>query len=360
MAVILLAVGVPLADLGLTLVRPSSDPTSVRTVEWLRQHGGRTQVNAAERWWYTNHPPPVGGTPPRPLPAALAPAPVTRPSVPVTPAPALALAPIPPLAQPTLPGEGRWIVSVGTADRPAIATAQLRPDAVHTSLLAGVARIDPRYARLELLPGTEQPGAGSTNGGRVPVAEQGALIGVFNAGFLQRDSQGGWYADGRTVSPLRDGAASLVVRRDGSATVGSWGRDVQLTPEVASVRQNLSLLVDRGTPVAGVNTDKTKLWGSTLGSQVAVWRSGAGVTSDGAIVYVGGPGLSVSSLAAVLAAAGAVRAMELDINAAWVTMSTYRHSPNGPVGTKLLDGMQRAPQRYLQGQSRDFFAVLAR
>jgi len=227
-------------------------------------------------------------------------------------------------------------------------------------LLAGVARIDPRYARLELLAGTEQPGGGSSNAGRVPPGDQAGLIGVFNAGFLQRDSQGGWFAQGRTVVPLRDGAASMVIRSDGSATVGAWAIDVGPSPDIVAVRQNLSLLVDHGRPVPGVNTERTKLWGSTLGNQVAVWRSGAGVTADGAIVYVGGPGLTVVSLASLLVSAGAIRAMELDINAAWVTMSTYQVTPSGLVGTKLLADMQRSPDRYLHGQSRDFFAVLTR
>ncbi len=41
---------------------------------------------------------------------------------------------------------------------------------------------------------------------------------------------------------------------------------------------------------------------------------GLGVTADGALVYVGGSGLSIVDLANLLARAGAVRAMEMDIN----------------------------------------------
>ena len=46
--------------------------------------------------------------------------------------------------------------------------------------------------------------------------------------------------------PLRAGAASFVIYVDGTATVGQWGRDVTMTPNVTSVRQNLDLLVDNG------------------------------------------------------------------------------------------------------------------
>ena len=55
-----------------------------------------------------------------------------------------------------------------------------------------------------------------------------------------------------------------------------------------------------------------------------VWRSGVGITADGALVYVGGPGLNITDLADLLVRAGAVRAMELDINTDWVNFSAYR------------------------------------
>ena len=97
-----------------------------------------------------------------------------------------------------------------------------------------------------------------------------------------------------------------------------------------SVRQNLDLLVDGGQPVPGLDAADTTQWGYTLGNRVYVWRSGLGVTADGALVYVGGPGLNITDLADLLARAGAVRAMELDINTDWVNLATYR--PSSPTG----------------------------
>jgi hypothetical protein len=330
-------------------------------------------VNRAEHWWYTTHPPPVGGAPSRPLPAATTVTAVLEPEggpsiaatlTEIAASQAVAAPPrLPPAvglqAAPPLPGEGEWTVVVGTPDRPTVMTTALRPDPVHTSLLAGVARFDQRYARFELLPGAEQPER-RAGAGAVPTTDLPSLVGLFNAGFLQRESRGGWYAGGREVAPLRDGAASFVIRGDGTATVGIWGRDAAAGPDVVAVRQNLSLLVDDGAPVPDVNSENVRLWGSTLGNRVEVWRSGVGVTADGAIVYVGGPGLSVATLANLLTAAGSVRAMELDINSAWVAMFTFAPGAGGPVGTKLLPDMHRTPDRYLTGQSRDFFAVLAR
>jgi len=89
-----------------------------------------------------------------------------------------------------------------------------------------------------------------------------------------------------------------------------------------------------------------------------------GVTADGALVYAGGPALSITALARTLQAAGAVRAMELDINTDWV--SAYTYGPSNPadgsspiVGKKLLDNMSRDGSRYLQPGERDFFAFFA-
>ena len=375
-AAIVLVVALPAWSLGTYLARPSTDPTSVRAVEWLRRHGGSSAVNQAEHVWYEHHKPPVGGHPRQALPAAAAlpstsvPAPsVNSPTTLPAPVPTIGgsggtgvtlarLAPVRPLAQPALPGEGVWVVAQGTATNPIVATTEVRPDPVHTSLLAGVARIQTGRTRLELLPGTEEPGGSFPTNGQVPPADRPHLLAAFNAGFQHRGSNGGWTAGGRTVGAMRPGAASLVIKADGTATVGQWGRDVNPGPDVVAVRQNLDLVVDGGVPVPGVDQDANRRWGATLGNAQFVWRSGVGVTADGALVYVGGPGLSIQTLAAVLVAAGAVRAMELDINTIWVQFFVYHQTPTGLVGTKLLPEMHHDPNHYLVPQTRDFFALV--
>ena len=42
------------------------------------------------------------------------------------------------------------------------------------------------------------------------------LVAAFNAGFLMSDANGGYYTDNKTIIPLRTGAASFVVYKDGS------------------------------------------------------------------------------------------------------------------------------------------------
>ena len=178
-------------------------------------------------------------------------------------------------------------------------------------------------------------------------------------------ANGGYYTDGKAELPLQTGAASFVVYRNGSATVGQWGRDVSMSPNVVSVRQNLDLLVDNGQPVPGLDSTDTTRWGATLGNAVYVSRSGLGVTASGALVYVGGPGLNITDLANLLVRAGAVRAMELDINTDWVNFSVYKPATAGGAataanGTELLPSMVGSPGRYFESWwARDFITMSA-
>jgi hypothetical protein len=355
-------------SLGSALSDPGLGNTvSARFAEWARGHGMASIVNWAENEWYSHHPPPVGG---RPKKGAI---PVTHGTVPVATPPAAPPhlpppAPIVPIASPAVAGEGQWHpVGRLVHGLPAVYEAYLRPDDVHTSVVVGAAWMDTRLLRAALYSGSTIPGGGPWRA-TAPVSPSaaGSLVAAFNAGFRMPDAQGGYYTQGQTVVPLRTGAASFVIYANGSATVGQWGRDVTMTPQVVAVRQNLDLLVDGGHPVPGLNASDTSQWGSTLGGQVYVWRSGVGVTADGALVYVGGPDLNITDLADVLVRAGAVRAMELDINTDWVNLATYEPGSDtgqatGTNGKDLLSGMVGTPERYFEPWwSRDFFTMSAR
>ena len=131
------------------------------------------------------------------------------------------------------------------------------------------------------------------------------------------------------------------------------------------MRQNLDLIVNGGHPVPGLLSNDNHRWGVTLGGGVYVWRSGIGVTRTGALVYVGGPTLSITSLANLLASAGAVRAMEMDINTDWVQYSTFTGATLAPVsganGTSLLSNMAGGPGRYFANWwVRDFYTMSQR
>jgi hypothetical protein len=248
--------------------------------------------------------------------------------------------------------------------QPAVYTTYVRPDAVHTSYYTGLMWLDTKLLRANYIVGTEQPGGGPNPwGSQIPDSQKDLAIAAFNSGFKMDAANGGAYLDGQEIVPLRDGAASLIIRQDGSADVGVWGRDFTMSPDIKAVRQNLVLIVDNGQLNPGLNENDNSAFGATLGGNVYVWRSGVGVTADGALVYAGGPAMSITAVARTLQAAGAVRAMEMDINTDWVSAFTYQPNvtlPGNPIeGVKLLDGMTHDGSQYLQPNSRDFFAFTA-
>ena len=264
---------------------------------------------------------------------------------------------------PPVMGEGQWqragrLVGGLTA----VYTTTLRlPD--NPSVSAGVAWMDTTLLRATLYSGSLSPGGLFwQNTAPISAAASQSLVAAFNGGFLLKDSNGGYLSEGHLVAPLRPGAASLVIKSDGSITVGQWGRDVTMAPDVVSVRQNLTLLVDGGHPVPGLNPNDTSTWGFALNGVVTTWRSGLGVTANGALVYVAGP-MNIVDLAAVLVRSGAVRAMVLDMNPLWSVFATY--SPTtvdglaSPAnGTDLLATMVQSPQRFFEPTySRDFVTM---
>jgi hypothetical protein len=155
----------------------------------------------------------------------------------------------------------------------------------------------------------------------------------------------------------------MVIYADGRINIGTWGRQVSMTPQVTAVLQNLVPLVDGGQTAPDATYHDTHIWGATLGANTVVARSGIGVTATGALIYVAGPALTARSLAESLQRAGAVRAMALDINPEWVTFNFYTHpNPTEPgliQPDKLYPQMQRPADRYLgpTPESRDFFTV---
>ncbi|MHB1988863.1 MAG: phosphodiester glycosidase family protein [Acidimicrobiales bacterium] len=358
-------------SLGDALTNPTLGVTlPARFAEWARYHGAGTPVAWIENFYYAHNPPPVGGRPPRgsiPPPTSSASRAVAAPKSAGL-APLATPPPIKPIATPPIPGEGQWHAAGRLVDGvPAVYESFLRPDAIHTSLVAGVAWLDTKLLRATLYSGSIIPGGGPYKY-TAPVEPKAArsLVAAFNAGFLMSNAEGGYYTQGRTIFPLRNGAASVVVYQNGSVNIGAWGSDVRMAPNVVAVRQNLRLLVNNGRPVPGLNPYDNSVWGATLGGADDVWRSGLGQTANGALVYVAGPGLNITSLAALLVRAGAVRGMELDINTDWVDFASFRPATSGGLaspanGRNLLSDMVGQPDRYFASWwARDFFTMSAR
>ncbi len=372
-----LALVIPAVSLAQAMTAPGNLSPTEKGVEWLRDHGFGGEVNRVEHWWFTNHQPKTGGTPDRGIgietPSTVGATPSDGGSRDHTSKPADV--PVPDGVSP-LPNEGVWQpVGPIIGGSPAMYGTQVRPDSVHTSLLDGLVWMDPQLLSFGLHPGVREPGGKWTTPAEIPMSERLALVAAFNGGFRMQDANGGFLLEGQTRKTLRDGAASMVIYKDGTATVGAWGRDVMMGPDVVAVRQNLDLIVDNGggatdgsaapgRPAAGLGDDGDGRWGKTLGNKVLVWRSAVCVDANGGLVYGYGDGLGALSLAQLMLRAGCVRAMELDINPSWTSFNFYgagrAGDPTSVAGTKLLPDQKKSGDRYLSTDARDFIAVLGR
>jgi hypothetical protein len=217
-----------------------------------------------------------------------------------------------------------------------------------------VAWLDPSMLRAVFVPGTGDGGGPWAWGGMIAPDAQGKVVAAFNGGFKLGDLPSGWFTEGRMLKGLAPGQASFVIYADGHSTVGEWGRDVSLTPDVVSVRQNLGLLVDGGRPVPAAGSPGA--WGGSVAG-VATARSGVGVDANGALV-VAQARVSPQGLADALVAAGAVRGMQLDINPDWVSFVLYDQNPDGSIRAGRVMGTGGPGGLYLSPYSRDFFAMV--
>ena len=333
------------------LLAPGTDPVTAKLAEWGRNHYLGSVVSALENAQYNVSKPKVGGSLDTNASKLLAQNAIHYATK------------LPSVVVPALPGEGDLKTVIKVNGKPAIQVGFLRPDATHTSYLAGVAIMQSSLLKFAQHPGFSEPGELKKIGTPDLLAgtDLVGLVATFNSAFKIRDSLGGYYQNGVLVKPLVDGKATFVIYTDGHVDIGSWGGEVSMGAPVASARQNLSLLIDNGVVTPNLDQSVLKNWGTTVKNKYFVWRSGVGVDAKGNVIYVAGNSLSVQSLANLLKTAGAVRAMELDINQDWISYMWYPKSKAGVMEyPRKLVAFTRPAKRYFSQSSRDFFAVYAR
>jgi hypothetical protein len=281
-----------------------------------------------------------------------------------------ALAPMPlplmkPVISPAIPGEGVWAVQ-GMAPAPynylpLDAKAFFRPDPSHPYAIVTLLQFDTRFILLHMVAGTLEPGGprGVRGSGVIPAADQkgDALLAAFNGGFKYADGQYGLMINGTVYVPPQPGVATIAATKEGKILLGAWGVDPRLNsnnPDLVAWRQNASLLINND--VINPLTQDGAAWGGTILNSAYTWRSGLGLTAKGTLIYAAGDSLTALTLGQALRAAGAVMAMQTDINPFWVRAFLYNHDPGKPLTiTKLNPSMQGNGTEYLYGTERDFF-----
>jgi hypothetical protein len=334
------------------LTQASNATTGIRTVEWLRDHGAAGLVAKIESVYYSLTAPSKGGPTLRALPhvgygASGGASAEYRPSR------------VHAMLHPALPGEGVWHATrPGLAGKPPVLITTIRDQPEYPRVLAGLAWINTKLTHLELHPGRLEPSVELPRGTMaIPHSLRPSLLATFNSAFKLGDDHGGFVLGGHTYAPMHDGQATLVGYADGHVDVLSWSSGSIAPAGVSFARQNLPLIVQEGKPSPDINISAD--WGATVENAVLVWRSGIGVDSHGNLIYAAGENQTVASLAKVLIRAGAVRAMELDINSYWTSFITYG-APGAESPANLLPSMDRPATRYLEPDDRDFFTVSTR
>jgi hypothetical protein len=256
-----------------------------------------------------------------------------------------------------------WVPAVLVGGQPAVWISRVAAyhDAPYTVTLM---RLDQHLLTLHLHAGASEPGgSGWRYGPAIGRGEERTVLAAFNSAFRESYGAGGFEAYGSVGWALRRGKASVVIYRDGTADIGRWRQGVPAPGRpVAAVRQNLGLLIDQGRLPGSVDTCIKRCWGDPLHEQPIVARSGLGITADGTLVWAAGHNLSVRALAEALLAKGAVRAMELDINPAWVAGFVYPHptAASAAAPIPLIPGQTPISGPYLHPYFRDFFTVATR
>jgi hypothetical protein len=340
-----------------TMLKPSNSSMGIRTVEWLRDHGAAQLVADAESFYYSLNAPAKGGPQLKTLPSVGVASGLAAGTKIVERPPRIT-----PLTSSPLPGEGVWHTTqqgVSESRPPLLVTTFRSNPAEYPRLVAGVAWINTARSIVSLYPGRMEPAVTLPSRGamEVPGEFRHKLLATFNSGFKLGDSKGGWGYHGHAYAPMREGQATFVRYSGGRYDVISWHGGPSLPANVEFARQNLPLIIEHGQPTSRLANGAE--WGATVGNAVRVWRSGLGVDAKGNLIYAAANDQTVGSLAHILIRAGAIRAMELDINSYWISFNTYA-APGALLPSKLLAGTERPAERYLTPDDRDFFAVYAR
>jgi hypothetical protein len=247
-------------------------------------------------------------------------------------------------------------VPVATWDGRAVAWIARGSDGV--TLLA----FDQHAFALHLHSGTDDAGpTGWRYGPEISPGETPRLLFAFNGGFKFVTGSGGFLSYGRTAVPVKAGLGSVVTYVNGTTDIGTWRSEVPRAGlAVASVRQNLKLLIDHGRAAADVGC--LLCWGATLGGVGDPARSALGITADGRLIWAAGEHLTVAQMADELLRSHVVRAVELDINPAWVAGYLYGHrGGRGPLApVPVVAGQVGISGQYQAPWTRDFFTVVTR
>jgi hypothetical protein len=259
-----------------------------------------------------------------------------------------------------LPDEGVWKDKALSAfpGRTVAACTFMRPDPDRKFAVVTLVKVDTTALLLGTVAGTKQPGGalGHPGPGKAPadIVDSGRLVAAFDGGFLYRDGEGGMIVGDETYVPLKKDLGAIVGYRDGSLSILNYTGQ-PLGDNVAFVRQNCPILIEDGD-ITPLDPKNKGWWGRTDTASILTWRSGLGLDSDNNLVFAVGNNLTPTTLAIALQAAGAVNAIQLDINPGWTRFNWFSYRGDGKYSsTTFADWFTDGSEAFLHGSPKDFF-----
>lgn len=345
-----------------------------------------TGKHAETPWEYVPSPTPVSQVDPREAVTSATPAiPTPSPAISPTPAPGAEqtqlqtptmttsptptpyiwqLAPLEPYG--TMENEGVWQPYIYDRDGNLVAVRTfLQPDPERPYTLVAVVAFDLNRTRLHFVLGFNDPSLPDGPRGDGLIVEEdrqpGMLLAAFNGGFRAANGQFGAMAKGVEALPPKDEFATVGIYRDGTVRIGSWGEEINTSPELVAWRQNCRLILEDGEISHRVYNDSITDWGASISNQIVTRRSALGLDREAmTLYYFAGPSLSMPVLADAMLTAGAYQGMLLDINHFWVHFTAMRVQDGELVAEPLIPSdMIDQIDRYLQPSPADFFYITA-
>jgi hypothetical protein len=284
---------------------------------------------------------------------------------------------IPSLWKETKPGEGEWQpVSLpflppmpGLDEKrgkpPAyFYTTFFRPDAARPYSEVMLVAMDMRQLELGMQAGFEDPKplTGPPGDGRLPrdKAVLDRVVGTFNGAFKTTHGRYGMKVDDRVLIPPVQGAATVMIQKDGAVGLGSWPQHDEIPEAIRSFRQNLDPLVEDGV----ANPTGRHIWGWQLsGTSVMTQRTALCVTAAGHLYYAFAQEIDGPTMGKALAQAGCSYGVHLDMNPGhcgfvYTDIVDYRAKEFNL--KKAHDEMRLDPGKFVRWSAKDFFYVMLR
>lgn len=261
-----------------------------------------------------------------------------------------------------LKNEGVWNILPNYlfSNNAVLAETFLRPDKERSYALVSLVKINMQKLSIGLQAGTYYPGGPfkAYGKGYVPkkIQNSNSLLAVFNGGFQAKDGNYGLILGGKTFIPLIKNMPTIAIYNNGSTKIIDYTGQ-KIAKNIIALRQNGPYLIKNSQITQFVEND-LDTWGRTTTNSIYTWRSGLGITKNGNVIYAVGPSLIPKTLALALKEAGAVNAIQLDINPFWVRFILYQSLGSGKyTHSSLLKNMQDGGYQYLHGYNKDFFYI---